>query len=175
MTNLPPVKTEDDQKPVNETTDEDQTKAEPHQWGALQYGLMAAAGGVAAAVGTSVAFEHEQGPGLFRQFKGARAGEVPTIPVAGDGNCFYRTIAVLEYGSQDRWKQVKQEILRFYESGNSDTAGLIKDAGQHQHVRKLLKTANAWAEGPMVRLAEELYGHPIHVINRMGKQMGEHL
>ena len=82
----------------------------------------------------------------------------PRKRVMGDGNCFYRSVAEFVYGSQSHWQQVKQDLINFYKSGESETVKLIK-AVSPEDFRDLLQQLNnngEFAGEHAIALAQEV-------------------
>ncbi|XP_061185794.1 uncharacterized protein LOC133193894 [Saccostrea echinata] len=80
-----------------------------------------------------------------------------------DGNCFYRSLSLYRYHSQENYRFVRQEIMNFMSNREDRYAGLIDRNQDYAGYIRNHRQDCVWAEDAMVQAAADLYGINIFV------------
>ena len=82
------------------------------------------------------------------------------MPVAGDGNCFFRALAVILYGTQDEHARVRREVVGHIEKNSNRFSAFTSQVKQHvDDMRK----SGVWATLVEILAAVGMYGVPLYL------------
>ncbi|XP_062604741.1 uncharacterized protein LOC134266536, partial [Saccostrea cucullata] len=86
--------------------------------------------------------------------------------IEGDGNCFYRSLSLYLYDSQEYHRNVRQQILTFMSDREDRYQRLIeRNVNYHDYARYISdhRRDGVWAEDAIAQAAADLYGIDIYV------------
>ena len=86
------------------------------------------------------------------------------LKMVGDGNCFFRAIATLFYGSQEKHADVRNEIvIHIGKTANKFSAFMPQPTTQVQQHITTMRNTGVWATLAEIMAAVELYGVPLYL------------
>jgi hypothetical protein len=106
-----------------------------------------------------------RGPEEFCKKSEFKQLQLEEVPVKGDGNCQFRAIAVLLNMEEEKWREVKKELLDHFNENTLDYRDIFVDEDIFKNTKKTLMTDGEWGEEPTIRVAERCYGIQIDIWN----------
>ena len=82
------------------------------------------------------------------------------VSVAGDGNCFFRALAVLLYGRQDEHACVRREVVGHIERNSNRFSAFTLQVKQHVND---MRKSGVWATLVEILAAVGMYGVPLYL------------
>lgn len=88
------------------------------------------------------------------------------ISVLGDGNCFFRALSMIIYGSQEEHDRVRRNIVEMMKQNPEIFIALLPPGRTIQQHIEVMKTSRVWATQVEVQAAVEVYGVPLYLFTQ---------
>ena len=91
--------------------------------------------------------------------------QLDEVPVRGDGNCQFRAIAVLLNMEEEKWREVKKELLDHFNNNTASYMAIFHTDDIFNNTKNILTTDEEWGDETTIRVAELCYGIQIDIWN----------
>jgi len=88
------------------------------------------------------------------------------ISVLGDGNCFFRALSMIIYGSQEEHERVRGVIVENIEQNPENFIALLPPRRTVQQHTEVMKNSRVWATQVEIQAAVEVYGVPLYLFTQ---------
>ena len=91
-----------------------------------------------------------------------KAAERKLRPISGDGNCMFRALAMVMYGSESFHDTVRSLLVNYIEKNTKNFKKYLSDENMEMHLKRL-KQPGQWGTHVELKAASNILKLPIYI------------